>query len=35
VLIAGGISATGFAPLNWWPLTLAMPRIADALGAKA
>ena len=22
LLIAGGISATGFAPLNWWPLTL-------------
>jgi apolipoprotein N-acyltransferase len=22
VLIAGGISATGFAPLNLWPLTL-------------
>jgi apolipoprotein N-acyltransferase len=22
LLVAGGISATGFAPLNWWPLTL-------------
>lgn len=39
LLLAGGLSATGFAPLNWWPLTflclaLLMHLVAQAKSAK-
>lgn len=35
LLVAGGISATGFAPLNWWPLTLLCIALLMHLVAKA
>lgn len=35
LLIAGGISATGFAPLNWWPLTLLCLALLMHFVAKA
>lgn len=35
LLIAGGISATGFAPLNWWPLTLLCLALLMHLVARA
>lgn len=35
LLIAGGISATGFAPLNWWPLTLLCLALLTYLIVKA
>lgn len=35
LLIAGGISATGFAPLNWWPLTLLCLALLMRFVAKA
>ncbi|HMU23300.1 MAG TPA: apolipoprotein N-acyltransferase, partial [Sphingorhabdus sp.] len=35
LLIAGGISATGFAPLNLWPLTLLSLALLMQLIAKA